>query len=294
VTATRAIALALAGAAFLAAQASGHGVISREGNVLRYEVTNNAGVGASLKVSTPETGILEFEDTTSNGGVFWGPCTPVTEKKTRCESRGVSRLEIRSDENDDSLRAEIAIPVDVLGGFGDDRIVGGYRADALEGGLGADRITAGLGRDSASGGEGDDVIDVRDGVADSVSCGGGFDTVRADSSDQPGLVPLLDCESVDVGPPPPDQGPPNTPPDTRITKSPDRKTKRESARFAFRATESRATFECSRDNSPYRPCSSPKRYRNLARGGHVFKVRATDREGNTDPTTAAFHWKVKK
>jgi hypothetical protein len=295
VTAARALALVVALAAMLAwaPPASGHGVLTRKGDVLRYEVTN-VGVGATLRVSTPETGILEFEDTTSTGGISWGPCTPVTERRARCRSNGVSRIEIESDENDDSLSNKTITPAGVIGGPGDDRIVGGYGDDALEGDDGADKIVGGQGADSVSGSDGDDVIEIRDGFADTVSCGLGFDQVTADADDQPALIGALDCESFDVGAPPPRRRPPNPPPDTRITKSPDRRTESDKAVFKFKATEARATFECRRDSNRFRRCKSPKRYRRLDHGRHVFEVRARDAAGNTDPTTASFHWKVLK
>ena len=41
------------------------------------------------------------------------------------------------------------------------------------------------------------------------------------------------------------------------------------------------------------PCSSPKTYRRLARGKHVFRVRARDRAGNLDATPAVKRFKIK-
>ena len=92
------------------------------------------------------------------------------------------------------------------GGDGPDRLDGGPGADSLDGGFGDDTIVAGPGRDTISadlaGGDcgplwcklpyGNDTVDVRDGEADSVTCGAGTDTVLADPADT--VAP--DCETV--------------------------------------------------------------------------------------------------
>jgi hypothetical protein len=56
------------------------------------------------------------------------------------------------------------------------------------------------------------------------------------------------------------------------------------ARFTF-AGESDAgglTFECKLDKGRYKPCSSPRSYRGLKPGSHVFRVRAVDASGQVD------------
>ena len=85
-----------------------------------------------------------------------------------------------------------------------------------------------------------------------------------------------------------------SPPDTKITKRPPKKTRKKRAAFKFTSTEPGSTFECKLDRKPYKPCSSPKRYARLKRSRHVFRVRAKDGAGNVDPTPAALSWKVKK
>src|SRR5207244_3858497 len=40
------------------------------------------------------------------------------------------------------------------------------------------------------------------------------------------------------------------------------------------------------------PCSSPVGYTALADGSHTVQVRATDAAGNTDPSPAAYSWRV--
>ena len=86
-----------------------------------------------------------------------------------------------------------------------------------------------------------------------------------------------------------------TPPNTKINKGPKGKIKKKNAkrvRFRFSSTEAGSTFECKRNKSPWRNCSSPKIYRNLPRGKHIFKVRATDASGNTDPSPAKRRFKI--
>ena len=109
---------------------------------------------------------------------------------------------------------------ELRGGDGQDRIDGGDGDDKIDGGFGDDTITGGPGRDSISadlaGGDcgplwckypyGNDTVDVRDGAPDSVTCGAGTDSVKADAEDT--VAP--DCEQVDKSGPAPvvDQGGP--------------------------------------------------------------------------------------
>jgi hypothetical protein len=98
-----------------------------------------------------------------------------------------------------------------------------------------------------------------------------------------------------VTPQPP--GPPPagvTPPNTRISTRPRRTTTGRRAVFRFLATEAGSTFRCKLDRRLWRPCASPKRYRNLRFGRHTFRVRATDRAGNVDPTPAVWRWRIRR
>lgn len=81
-------------------------------------------------------------------------------------------------------------------------------------------------------------------------------------------------------------GPDRTPPQTRILKGPKGKVAKTTAKFKFGSSEKGSTFRCKLDRKPYRVCKSPKTYKNLKPGKHVFKVRAVDRAGNIDPTAA--------
>ncbi|MEJ7842420.1 MAG: Ig-like domain-containing protein [Rubrobacter sp.] len=77
-----------------------------------------------------------------------------------------------------------------------------------------------------------------------------------------------------------------TNPDTVIEGSPAGVTNETAANFRFRSNEPGATFECSMDGGPFKPCSSPLEYAGLSNGDFVFEVRAVDRAGNTDPSAA--------
>jgi hypothetical protein len=80
-------------------------------------------------------------------------------------------------------------------------------------------------------------------------------------------------------------------PETTITSSPPSFTSSTSATFAFSASEP-ATFACSLDGAAFSACSSPKTYTGLSETSHTFQVRATDLEGNADPTSASRTWTV--
>lgn len=47
-----------------------------------------------------------------------------------------------------------------------------------------------------------------------------------------------------------------------------------------------STFQCKLDRKPFKKCSSPKTYKKVKPGKHVFRVRAIDKAGNVDPTPA--------
>ena len=51
------------------------------------------------------------------------------------------------------------------------------------------------------------------------------------------------------------------------------------ARVTF-SSEAGARFECSLDNGPFQPCTSPRDYTGLSAGSHTVRVRAIDQVGN--------------
>ncbi|MGH3086348.1 MAG: S8 family serine peptidase, partial [Rubrobacteraceae bacterium] len=83
-----------------------------------------------------------------------------------------------------------------------------------------------------------------------------------------------------------------TAPGTFITFGPPTLTRSASATFDFSSTETGSTFECSLDGAAFTACPPPKTFSNLASRSHIFRVRATDSSGNTDPTPASRTWTV--
>jgi CSLREA domain-containing protein len=95
---------------------------------------------------------------------------------------------------------------------GADTVTGDADANQLCGGDDGDDLTGGAGADSLSGDGGDDDIFARDGVADTISCGAGTDTVETDAQ---GVDTIAgDCETVNFLAPPGGGNPPQTPPTT--------------------------------------------------------------------------------
>ena len=77
-----------------------------------------------------------------------------------------------------------------------------------------------------------------------------------------------------------------TPPQTKLLKGPPKKTTKTTAKFKFRSNEAGSSFQCKLDKGKFKKCRSPKTYKKLKPGRHVFKVRAIDKAGNVDPTPA--------
>jgi PKD domain len=65
-----------------------------------------------------------------------------------------------------------------------------------------------------------------------------------------------------------------------------------SARFTFSVAAPGTVFECKLDGGRYRPCTSPRTYRKLRPGKHVFGVIAVKPDGQAKSAPAVFHWKV--
>jgi CSLREA domain-containing protein len=86
--------------------------------------------------------------------------------------------------------------------------------------------------------------------------------------------------------------PDSTPPQTKIVKSPKAKTHATTVKFKFSSSEAGSSFECKLDKKPFKRCKSPKTYKKLKPGKHVFKVRAIDKAGNVDPSPAKKKFKV--
>ncbi len=83
------------------------------------------------------------------------------------------------------------------------------------------------------------------------------------------------------------------PPETTIARA-KIKRHRGKARFRFRSSERGSSFRCGLDRKRYRPCDSPRRYRHLKPGRHVFTVKAIDRDKLVDPSPAKKRFRIKK
>lgn len=81
-------------------------------------------------------------------------------------------------------------------------------------------------------------------------------------------------------PPPPGATPDTTAPTAKITKGPKAKSTNTTAKFKFNSNEAGSRFECKLDKGKFKKCKSPKTYKKLKVGKHVFKVRAIDKAGN--------------
>lgn len=89
------------------------------------------------------------------------------------------RDQLFGDGGADIVRGGDGVDV-VRGGPGNDRLWGGRHADYVAGQAGSDAITPGPGADVAAGGDGNDTFNARDGSADRVRGGSGWDRARID------------------------------------------------------------------------------------------------------------------
>jgi hypothetical protein len=80
-------------------------------------------------------------------------------------------------------------------------------------------------------------------------------------------------------------------PNTTITEAPPSTTTSRRATFRFVSSIPGSRFRCRLDSRTWRKCSSPKAYRDLSRGPHTFRVRATVFR-RLDPTPAHRTWTI--
>ncbi len=85
----------------------------------------------------------------------------------------------------------------------------------------------------------------------------------------------------------------DTVPDTEITSGPSGATHDPTPTFGFSSSQPGSTFACKVDSGAYASCTSPKTVAHLADGPHTFFVRATDADGDLDPTPASRSFTVK-
>jgi hypothetical protein len=93
--------------------------------------------------------------------------------------------------------------------------------------------------------------------------------------------------------PTPTPAPDVTPPPTSLRRAQLNQAKR-NATFRFASGEPGSTFSCKLDEKKLKPCTSPKTYKGLKPGKHVFRVKARDRAGNVDATPAVKRFRIKK
>ncbi|HET7508769.1 MAG TPA: NosD domain-containing protein [Solirubrobacterales bacterium] len=115
--------------------------------------------------------------------------------------------------------------------------------------------------------------------------------VTATQTKEGGTSELADPQATPADPSPPTPGgggngggggstPDTTAPTVKITKGPKAKSTSTTAKFKFKANEAGSTFQCKLDKGKFKNCRSPKTYKKLKPGKHLFKVRATDKAGN--------------
>jgi hypothetical protein len=83
-------------------------------------------------------------------------------------------------------------------------------------------------------------------------------------------------------------GKPPDPPDTKISSGPPPIVASDSASFTFSSSQAGSTFACALDSASFQDCSSPATI-SVTDGEHRFFVIAI-RDGDTDPTPAAWTW----
>jgi hypothetical protein len=93
------------------------------------------------------------------------------------------------------------------------------------------------------------------------------------------LVAAMCVKPPEVGPPA-STLPDTTKPKVTIKKAPKAKSTSTAAKLRFVSNEAGSTFKCKLDKKAWANCKSPKTYRKLKLGKHVFKVKATDAVGN--------------
>jgi hypothetical protein len=120
-----------------------------------------------------------------------------------------------------------------------------------------------------------------------------LEEVHTRSSTQP--APTSSEPSVPTPTPPPTPQPTPAAPETTILEHPPKLVRTRGARarvvFRFGSDQRGATFLCKLDRSRFAPCSA-RFVRRLAPGRHVLKVKARGVSGLTDPTPAAFRFRI--
>jgi Ca2+-binding RTX toxin-like protein len=176
-------------------------------------VNEDAGVAnrllAEYTTHNGEASIHLYDDTDPAGMSTFPtpPCTPGRLNargnpiELFCTRSAITSISVEIGPNEDNVAYRLdQTPGELIGGLGTDTLRSGAANDLLSGDQGNDTLDSGAGNDDVRGGEGTDTIragdgndkvGTADGVADSVDCGPGDDTVTADRADQ-----LAGCERV--------------------------------------------------------------------------------------------------
>ena len=85
-----------------------------------------------------------------------------------------------------------------------------------------------------------------------------------------------------------------TPPKTLLRAERGSTAAKRKATFRFGSGEKGSSSLCKLDKKQYKPCTSPKTYKKLKRGKHVFRVKARDKAGNVDRTPIVKRFKIKR
>jgi glucose/arabinose dehydrogenase len=104
----------------------------------------------------------------------------------------------------------------------------------------------------------------------------------------------LSSEEVPVSMPPPTETVPvaPSPPSVRLLRHPGKTTSQATATFAFSSSAAGASFRCKLDEAKFASCRSPRTYKNLQPGHHVFEVVARDHFSGLTSSASRFGWRV--
>ncbi|HET8955435.1 MAG TPA: hypothetical protein VFN18_07245 [Solirubrobacterales bacterium] len=81
-------------------------------------------------------------------------------------------------------------------------------------------------------------------------------------------------------------------PETKMGRTPPRRSRDRTPTFRFASNETGSRFECKLDRKRFRACASPFTAKRLPFGPHRFQVRALGRDGAKDPTPATYRFRV--
>lgn len=110
-----------------------------------------------------------------------------------CPQPPAVTVDLGDGDDHGQVSADVAFPVALSGGAGNDWLEGNAVANALEGGPGDDRLTGSGGDDTLGGGDGNDTLEGEAG-RDAIAGGSGDDLLRPDGNEDPS------ADVVDGGP----------------------------------------------------------------------------------------------